>query len=279
MTLAAFRRETPSFLDAFDAFLANNGDRRRFLLTFKDGAHLVGVPTMRTSEDPTNHEATFDVRTAVGTYTIPFRLLAYAQQLLESGLRASDGQAPIPEPCSGPVQRAKHEKFEILDSPRLLRDDLENSGGAFGASVLYLDIDHFKALNTEHTERIIDRTVLPGFQALIAAAVQRHGFAYAEGGDEVVIVLPNTSTSLGAAFAEELRHRIGEHRFTVGGSDVHITVSIGLASSTGNPTQLTEWANLAKAEAKRQGRNRTIATGDGQAFHQVDARCAAQMKP
>lgn len=269
MTLAAFRRATPSFLDAFDAFLVNNGDRRRFLLAFKDGAHLVGVPTMRTSEDPTNPEAMFDVTTAVGAYTIPFRLLAYAQQLVESGLRASDGQAPIPEPCSGPVQRAKHEKFEILDSPRLLRDDLENSGGVFGASVLYLDIDHFKVLNTEHTERVIDRTVLPGFQKLIAAAVQRHGFAYDEGGDEVVLILPNTSVSLAAAFAEDLRRKIEEHRFEVGSTGVGITVSIGLASSASDPRQLPEWANLAKVEAKRRGRNRTVTTGDGATFHDV----------
>lgn len=269
MSLAAFRRATPSFLEAFNALAVNNGDHRRFLLTFKDGAHLVGVPTVRSSEDPTNPDAVFDVRTAVGTYTIPLKLLAYAQQLVESGMRASDGQAPVPEPCSGPPQRTKHEKFKLLDSPRLLLDDLPNSNGLFGTSVLYLDIDHFKALNTTHTERVIDRTVLPGFQTLIAAAVQRHGFAYAEGGDEVVIVLPNTSTSLAAAFAEELRHRIEGHRFAIEGASIHLTVSIGLASSTGNPTQLTEWANLAKAEAKRRGRNRTVTTGDGTAFHEI----------
>jgi diguanylate cyclase (GGDEF)-like protein len=244
MALTGFRRPPPSLLDAFDAFARNFEIHCRYLLTFKDGAHLVGVPTMQPSEDPDDPDATFEVTTAVASYKIPFKLLAYAQQLAESGLRPSDGQAPVPEPCSGPVQRAKHEKFAILDSPRLLREDLEHSGGTFGVSVLYLDVDHFKALNTKHTERVIDQTVLPSFQDLIAAAVERHGFAYAEGGDEVVILLPNTSIALATAFAEELRHQIESHSFVIEGGGTRITVSIGLASSTSHPTQLTEWANL-----------------------------------
>jgi len=271
MSLAAFRHPTPSFLDTFDAFAENAEASRRFLLTFNDGSHLVGVPKVRLSQDRANPDAMFEVTTVVASYKIPFKLLAYAQQLVESGLRPSDGQAPVPEPCIGPSQRAKHEKFAILDSPRLLVNDLENSGGTFGVSVLYLDIDHFKALNTKYTERVIDKTVLPSFQTLVAAAVERHGFAYAEGGDEVVIMLPNTSTALAAAFAEELRQRIDGHAFALNGTDVHITVSIGLASSTGHPMQLTEWANLAKAEAKQRGRNRTVATGDGRTFRDAGA--------
>src|SRR4249920_536698 len=145
MSLAAFRRPAPSFLNAFTLF-ATNVEGHRFLLTFKDGAHLVGVPTVRPSESRTNPEAMFDVATAIALYiikawAIPFKLLAYAQQLVESGLRSSDGQAPVPEPCSGPPHRLKHEKFAILDSPRLLSDDVSSSGGVFGVSVLYLDID------------------------------------------------------------------------------------------------------------------------------------------
>lgn len=268
MSLAAFRRPAPSFLDAFTLF-SSNVERRRFLLTFKDGAHLVGVPTVRPTESRSDPEAIFDVATTVAVYAVPFKLLAYAQQLVESGLRPSDGQAPVPEPCNGPLQRTKHEKFTILDSPRLLREDLEHGGGTFGVSVLYLDVDHFKALNTKHTERVIDRTVLPRFQILVASAVDRHGFAYAEGGDEVVILLPNTSASLATAFAEELRHHVEAQPFAIEGDSAQITVSIGLASSTGHPAQLTEWANLAKAEAKQRGRNRTVVTNDGETFLDV----------
>lgn len=274
MSLAAFQRPKPSFLAEFDAFAANVEDRRRFLLTFKDGAHLVGVPTIQPVQDPTDPEARFHVTTAIASYAIPFRLLAYAQQLVESGLRASDGQEPVPEPCTGPARRTKHEKFAILDSPRQLADDLQDCNGVFGVAVLYADIDHFKALNTTHTERVIDRTVLPEFQRTIAAAMERHGYAYAEGGDEVVLVLPNTSISLGAAFAEELRRKIEAHRFIVDEGSASITLSIGLASSTSELSQLADWANKAKQEAKRLGRNRTVTTSDGVTFREVPTEAA-----
>lgn len=211
----------------------------------------------------------FNVTTALASYEIPFGLLAYAQQLVESGLRASDGQEPVPEPCTGPVQRTKHEKFAVLDSPRYLLDDLRDSNGMFGAAVLYADIDHFKALNTAHTERVIDRTVLPQFQRLIAAAVERRGYAYAEGGDEVVMALPNTSISIAAAFAEELRQEIERHRFTIDNGNVGITLSIGVACSTSALSQLPDWANEAKQQAKRLGRNRTITTTDGITFREI----------
>jgi diguanylate cyclase (GGDEF)-like protein len=274
MSLAAFLQPAPPFLQVFDTFVANVVHHHRFLLTFKDGAHLVGVPTARTSEDATNPDAMFDVTTAIHTYTIPFKLLAYAQQLVESGLRASDGQAPVPEPCRGPMQRAKHDKFSILDSPRLLLDDLAGaSPGVLGTTVVFLDIDHFKALNTRHTERVIDRTVLPEFQRLIAAAVQHHGFAYAEGGDEVIILLPNFSETLATTFAEELRQHIADHAFAIDGGNAGITVSIGVASSSTVTANLPEWANLAKAQAKQRGRNRTVTTCDGEVFRDVAGRC------
>jgi diguanylate cyclase (GGDEF)-like protein len=125
---------------------------------------------------------------------------------------------------------------------------------------VFLDIDHFKALNTRHTERVIDRTVLPEFQRLIAAAVQHHGFAYAEGGDEVIILLPNFSETLAATFAEELRQHIAAHAFAIEGDNAGITVSIGVASSPTVTANLPEWANLAKAQAKQRGRNRTVTT-------------------
>lgn len=274
MSLAAFQRPKPSFLDQFDAFAANVASRQRFLLTFKSGAHLVGVPTVRSVQDPVNPDATFNVITAAKLYEIPFKELAYAQQLVEPGLRASDGQEPVPEPCEGPSQRKKQEKFEILDSPRLVLDDVQRSAGVFGVAVLYMDLDHFKRLNTKYTERVIDRTLLPEFQRLIAAAVEHHGYAYAEGGDEVVITLPNASLSIASAFAEDLRHKVAGHRFEIDHDEVSITLSIGLSASSSDLPRLPNWANLAKAEAKQRGRNRTVTTSDGVTFADVEAEPA-----
>ena len=62
--------------------------------------------------------------------------------------------------------------------------------------MLYLDIDRFKTLNTKYTETEVDRTILPAFQRLIRDIVEPHGFAYAEGGDEVVVLLDNCSRAV-----------------------------------------------------------------------------------
>ena len=270
MSLAAFHQPRPPFLAQFDAFAANVEHRYRFLLTFRDGAHLVGVPTVQSVQDPTNADATFDVITTVATYSaIPFKLLAYAQQLKEPGLRASDGQVPVPEPCHGPHSRTKQDKFQILDSPRLVLDDIDHSNGVFGVAVLYVDVDHFKSLNTKYTERVIDQTVLPELQNLIAESVEHRGYAYAEGGDEIIIVLPNTSVAIAAAFAEELRCRVAAHRFIINDDSVHITLSTGLTSGTSDVSRLPDRANLAKAKAKEHGRNRTVTTLDGLTFLEV----------
>jgi diguanylate cyclase (GGDEF)-like protein len=157
------------------------------------------------------------------------------------------------------ADREKHQKFRILDAPGLLEGDLKDEVGLFGVAVLYIDLDGFKALNTKYTERVVDKTILPEFQQFIASTVQSHGCAYAEGGDEVIILLRNVTPQLAVAFAESLREKIAAHSFTVYQEAVSMTVSIGLAaaSDAGHVAELPERANAAKAHAKLSGKNCT----------------------
>lgn len=55
--------------------------------------------------------------------------------------------------------REKHQKFEILDSPALLAADLSKPCGILGRAVLYIDLDDFKAINTQLTETVVDRLI------------------------------------------------------------------------------------------------------------------------
>ena len=154
--------------------------------------------------------------------------------------------------------RPKQDKFGILDSPRLYEDDFKKSVGVLGVSVIFFDLDDFKSLNTRFTEPVIDRTVLPELQKLIASLVVGRGFAYAEGGDEFVITLPNTDISLAEAFASVLLDRIRAAEFSVDGEDVAVTASAGIAASA-DPEQhqaVREAASRAKGEAKSQGKDR-----------------------
>ncbi|MFS8071683.1 MAG: diguanylate cyclase domain-containing protein, partial [Byssovorax sp.] len=207
MGFEEYKEPTPSASDRYYRdFLKNVADGRRYLMTSWQGQHLVGVPAATVSS-----EQEFTVKTATGTYKVPFSELAWANELVESGLRPSDGMAIVPEPCMAPtVSREKHQKFGILDSPALLAKDMEQAPGACGFVLLYIDIDDFKALNTKHTEREVDKTVLPEFQRIVSDMTRGHGFSYAEGGDEVIVLLHNMTPHVGAAFAESLRRYVSE---------------------------------------------------------------------
>jgi diguanylate cyclase (GGDEF)-like protein len=125
--------------------------------------------------------------------------------------------------------------------------------------LIYLDVDFFKAVNTKHTETQIDRTLLPAFQTLLQHIVEPYGFIYAEGGDEVVVLLNNCSAYMACALVEEIRATVEETTFQVGLDSVRVTVSIGIAHSgdhaSGSDLQLK--ANEAKNFSKHHGRNRT----------------------
>lgn len=172
--------------------------------------------------------------------------------------RLGINDAWAPTRLSGPSAdgREKHQKFGILDAPNLLVGDLAEPSGPVGCALLYLDADHFKALNTRYTERIVDRDLLPELHRLVADVTREHGFAYAEGGDEMVVLLRNCGELMGLAFAETLRAAVEAKNFPVQGLPVKLTISIGLAATPYNEkSTLPERANIAKAEAKKQGRN------------------------
>jgi diguanylate cyclase (GGDEF)-like protein len=188
------------------------------------------------------------------------------------------------QPCAVRPQvgkaREKQQKFGILDSPTLLTRDLESAVGPMGASLLYLDVDNFKAVNTLLTERVVDRSVLPELQRSIEVAARGHGFAYAEGGDEMIVLLPNVTPLVGFAFAESLREHVSKQLFLAEGKSVHITLSIGLAVAMNQvpPTALPERANLAKAHAKKNGKN-AVAVYDAEGIRLLSLRFDAISRP
>jgi diguanylate cyclase (GGDEF)-like protein len=156
--------------------------------------------------------------------------------------------------------RSKQQKFGILDAPNLVAPDLEQckaSLGGLGVAVIYFDLDHFKRLNAQLTETIVDRRIMPGIHQRIRESVSSLGFAYAEGGDEFIVVLPNANEAIATATAEAIRGALASLTFVVENAEYRITASFGVAASERWPIdELQEIANRAKREAKDQGRDR-----------------------
>ena len=127
------------------------------------------------------------------------------------------------------------------------------------ATVLMLDIDHFKRINDEHGHAVGD-VVLRHLGALICQALRKVDVPGRVGGEEFAILLPGTDMASAAVFAERLRARVADSSLSIdGGVLLCVTVSIGMAAMSGTDAGCD--AVLARADealyrAKRAGRNR-----------------------
>jgi diguanylate cyclase (GGDEF)-like protein len=211
--------------------------------------------------------------TSCGTSTLSFGMNNSGLYGLNTAIQKEIQKLPwIPKPQ--PNGRTKSAKFGILDTPSQLGIDLRKPAGPRGRALLYVDIDGFKSINAKHTETIVDQTVLPSFQQLLSSIVEAHGYIYAEGGDEVIILLNNTSVLVACALAEDIRRTVASTVFKIGDDSVEFTVSIGVAHSDQHPKEgdLQLKANEAKRESKSAGKNRVAIASVDKGFTESNLR-------
>lgn len=155
-----------------------------------------------------------------------------------------------------------HQKFGILRAePQLTADFDASSEDNAGVGLLFIDIDHFKALNTKYTETIVDRNLLIPFHRLLVELVRHRGHSYCVGGDEFIILLRNTDLSETSAFAERLLRTVEDATFDFDDQRERVTLSVGVAHYPDNGKTLAdvrERANYSESRAKSDGRNRAI---------------------
>jgi diguanylate cyclase (GGDEF)-like protein len=135
-------------------------------------------------------------------------------------------------------------------------------------SVILLDLDHFKRLNDSHGHAAGDR-VLRHVGAQLAASVRATDIAGRYGGEEFLVVLPETDADAAASVAEKLRRIIARTPVRLeGGEDVAVTLSAGVAGGRGEvlrPDVLVRDADAALYSAKALGRDQVYVfreTGD-----------------
>jgi two-component system cell cycle response regulator len=130
-------------------------------------------------------------------------------------------------------------------------------------SVCITDIDRFKSVNDAYGHDAGDE-VLKEFAARVRSTVRGADLACRYGGEEFVVVMPDTDAMSAGAIAERLRSIIESQPFHLktAGIMLNITASLGLACSTQGaetPEQLLKQADRALYEAKNGGRNRVVA--------------------
>jgi two-component system cell cycle response regulator len=130
-------------------------------------------------------------------------------------------------------------------------------------TALVIDIDYFKAINDTHGHDAGD-DVLREFATRIRKSIRGIDLACRYGGEEFVVVMPETDMAVGTIVAERLRRRIASERFSIqqGGASIEVTISIGIATldtADDNAASVLKRADQALYRAKRDGRNRVVA--------------------
>ena len=130
-------------------------------------------------------------------------------------------------------------------------------------SLCITDIDKFKSVNDTYGHDAGDE-VLKEFAGRIRATVRGADLACRYGGEEFVIVMPDTTSEVAAQVAERLRSTIEDKPFTLkqAGLTLNITASLGISfnNPAGDSTEaLIKRADRALYDAKNLGRNRVVA--------------------
>lgn len=130
-------------------------------------------------------------------------------------------------------------------------------------SICITDIDRFKAINDTYGHDAGD-DVLRELANRVRSSVRGADLACRYGGEEFVVVMPDTSMETAAAVAERLRMSIEDTPFRLkqSGQEISVTASLGLATTsqfTDTPELLLKCADKALYEAKNSGRNRVVA--------------------
>ena len=156
-------------------------------------------------------------------------------------------QQAITDPLTGAFNRRHMEAR--------LEEALEAARRRAGpVSLLMIDVDHFKRVNDTHGHKAGD-TVLRGLVALVRRRARAVDLLFRMGGEEFVILLPDTSEDAAAGVADALRGAIAETPLLEGQV---VTASIGVAGLRPGDT-VESWLKAVDAAlyaAKDAGRNR-----------------------
>lgn len=160
------------------------------------------------------------------------------------------------DPLTGLMnRRAMLERLD-LESERLRR-------GAAPATILLVDLDHFKRINDQHGHGVGDQILVASAHGL-ASRLRKVDLLARWGGEEFLVVLPETDAASGRAVGEQLCAAVAALASPEWPPGLRVTASMGLARwSAPEPLQeAIHRADLALYSAKGQGRNRVVLSGE-----------------
>lgn len=146
-------------------------------------------------------------------------------------------------------------KRHFIESARTLMAQSKRLGTPL--SLVVMDIDHFKKVNDTHGH-VAGDLVLAETAKRLRQTIRGYDMGFRYGGEELIVLAPNTKLDEAKALAERLRKEIGAAPVAACGKEIPVTASFGVASfesSMSAVEQLVEAADKHLYVAKKNGRN------------------------
>ncbi|MBX3607475.1 MAG: GGDEF domain-containing protein [Piscinibacter sp.] len=255
---AAFEREA-DFKTESDRLLRLQLDQRfatlkiEFDTATKDREYALLQRENRATEQALQHEQRANQLKVIVIGLAAVLLLALALLMLRQWRtsRTMRSLALTDELTGLPNRRAVLTRLQaLLDQP-----------GSPPCAVLLADLDHFKRINDEHGHLVGDE-VLRSVAARLTESVREPMCVGRLGGEEFLVVLPDTDLEAARQAAERIRESVASLELQRGATPWKLTVSLGVAASgpgVGTVSDMLRRADAALYDAKRAGRNRVIA--------------------
>jgi diguanylate cyclase (GGDEF)-like protein len=150
----------------------------------------------------------------------------------------------------------------------VLEDEIQRSQrGNNPLALMMIDLDDFKPINDTYGHGFGDK-ILSFFGAMLQSTIRKCDRPFRYGGEEFVVVLPDTDPTIALVVAERVRETFEKEPFAVDAKDeirktVYLTLSIGLATFGQGMSAgaLLKQADLAIYKAKSEGKNRVVRYG------------------
>jgi diguanylate cyclase (GGDEF)-like protein len=158
-------------------------------------------------------------------------------------------------------RRAATDDLTTLLNRRALKREMD-AGDPWHSALVLLDLDHFKQVNDTLGHAAGD-VALKHVAQLLNGSLREGDVAARVGGEEFAVWLPGTDLTLACEIAERLRALVEEQPFRYQGSPHDLTISCGVTACpvpAGHPDNLMPTADAALYQAKREGRNRVVAS-------------------
>ena len=208
------------------------------------------------SADPSRDMLSLSYGSVIVAQFAPLAFVAYVTTVFSSDVRQGLTMAKAQSHTDDLTDLYNRRGFSLLASRRLSRS-IERGRPA---GLLMIDSDNLKAVNDTHGHQAGNRLLRHIAQGIVLQ-LRTSDIAGRYGGDEFIVLLPDTPPAAAFEVAERIRHAIAGTALDLFGQTVTATVSVGVACcpEDGNSIDvLLTHADRGLYAAKQQGRNRTV---------------------